>query len=172
MLIAMGTNENIGDTIDPGTPGYRIYKNEAAGFSFEIPVNCKEVISSEQKIPTASGSGTLKSFITENNEKAFMLGITDLGVILERESSVQVMEYSRSNVASVSTVINSGSTEFLNLPALTLRVWRVEKKVKTFIDILFCIYKDKQYQLEVVTTSESGLHEPDALHFFGSFRFI
>ena len=43
---------------------------------------------------------------------------------------------------------------------------------KTFMDILFCIHQDKQYQLEVITTSESGLGEPDSLHFFESFRFL
>ncbi|MBN2533737.1 MAG: hypothetical protein JXB88_12650 [Spirochaetales bacterium] len=162
----METQEGIRDS------GYRIYKNEEAGFSFEVPFNCREVMFSEQKIPTASGSGLLKSYITENSEKAFMLGITDLGVILDRESSLQVMDYARSNVVKVSTVIASGNIEFLDLPALTLRVSRVENKVKTYMDILFCINKDKQYQLEVVTISESGLSEPDALHFFESFRFI
>lgn len=166
ILIPMETQENIRDS------GYRIYKNEEAGFSFEIPLSCRKVAFSEQKIPAASGSGKLKSYITENAEKAFMLGITDLGVVLDRESSIQVMEYSRSNVIKATTVIASGNSEFLNLPALTLRVSRVEKKVKTYMDILFCIYKDKQYMLEVVATSESGLNDPDTLHFFESFRFI
>jgi hypothetical protein len=166
MLVFMNTREK------KENPGYRVYKNETAGFSFEVPLNCKEIAFSEQQIPTASGDGKLTSFVTENNEKAFMLGITDLGIVLDKETAVQVMEYSRSNVAGVSTVIASGTTEFRDLPALTLRISRVEKKVKTYMDILFCIHKDKQYQLEVVTSSESGLHDPDALHFFESFCFL
>jgi len=162
----MENNNNIRNT------GYTCYKNEADCFSFEIPLDCKEVVFSEQKIPTAAGSGKLKSYITETKNKAFMLGITDLGVTLDEETSVQVMEYSRTNVTRVTKVINKGSIEFQNLPALTLRVSRIENKIQTYMDIIFCIFKDKQYQLEVVTRTEAGLQDPDALHFFESFRFL
>ena len=58
---------------------YRPYTDERETFRFEIPLDCKEVAVSEQKIPTAAGEGSLKSYITENNNKAFMLGITELG---------------------------------------------------------------------------------------------
>jgi fibronectin type 3 domain-containing protein len=150
---------------------YRRYTDEKGTFYFEIPVNCKEVTVSAQTIPTASGEGTLMSYITENNEKAFMLGITELGIELENEQAIQVMEYARENVAKVSEVLDAGSLEIMDLPALSLRVARMENKVQTYMDILFCIRKGKQYQLEVITITEAALDEPDARHFFESFKF-
>ncbi|MBN2441048.1 MAG: hypothetical protein JXJ04_06870 [Spirochaetales bacterium] len=152
--------------------GYRLYTNKTGNFSFEIPGNCKDVVCSEQKIPTAAGVGSLMSYITENNEKAFMLGITELGITLDKESALQVMEYARGNVIEASETIASDSVEIHNLPALTLRVSRIENKIKVYMDILFCIKDDKQYQLEVVATNESALSDPEVLHFFESFKFL
>ena len=111
---------------------YQLYTNKTEKFSFEIPSNCKEVVCSEQKIPTASGEGTLMSYITENNEKAFMLGITELGITLDKKTSIQVMEYARDNVIQASKRIASDSVEIHNLPALTLRVSRIENKINSY----------------------------------------
>jgi hypothetical protein len=150
--------------------GYRLYQNNAGQFSFEIPEDCGEVAFTEYTIPTAAGTGKLKSYSADNKQKAFLLGITDLGIDLDAYSKAQVMAYTKDQVIQGSQVIASEKTTCSGYPALLVRIIKLENKAKIFADIIFCIIRDKQYQLEVMASSEADLNAPDTLHFFSSFH--
>jgi hypothetical protein len=151
---------------------FTIYNSAQDFFTIELPVTCSNVEQREQDIPVKSGITKMRNYIALKKNKAFIIGVIELGMVLDDEGKMGLMHQSRAELAENGETLSEGVAEIDGFTALTLRLSQVHGSMKSYVDVAIIVIADKLFQLEVTSTAKELLDEQDAARFFQSFRYI
>ncbi|MBN1699151.1 MAG: hypothetical protein JW881_16650 [Spirochaetales bacterium] len=150
---------------------YRTYQNSEDSFSVDLPVKSGEMEQQTREIQTDSGARKMRGYIASLKDKAFIIGVIELGMVLDNEQKSALVHESREDLAANGEVLFKGETEIDGFAALTLRLCQDYEGMKSYVDVLFTVIADRLFQLEVVATSVKKLEEEDTTRFFQSFSY-